>query len=61
MSVELKEVVKFIKNFGYEVKMEVANKSVVDELLESFEGANPEGTRSIKYLKALRETEYGKC
>jgi len=39
MSIELKEIIKFIKDLGYEVKTEVTGKSVVDELLGAFEGA----------------------
>jgi len=60
MPIELKEIVQFIKDLGYEVKVEVAGKSVVDELLGAFEGAIPEGTTSTAYLKRLRETGYGK-
>lgn len=60
MPIELKEIVKFIKDLGYEVKAEVTGKSVVDELLGAFEGAIPEGTTSTEYLKRLRETGYGK-
>ncbi|MGQ9719250.1 MAG: hypothetical protein ACUVWK_05380 [Nitrososphaerales archaeon] len=60
MPVELKEIVKFIKDLGYEVKAEVTGKSVVDELLGVFEGAIPKGTTSTEYLKRLRETGHGK-
>jgi len=60
MPVELKEIMKFIKDFGYNVKVEATGKSVVDELLGAFEGAIPEGTTSTEYLKMLRETGYGK-
>ena len=60
MPVELKEIVKFIKNLGYEVKTEVTGKKIVDELLGAFEGAIPEGITSTKYLKMLRETGYEK-
>lgn len=60
MPIELKEIVKFIKDLGYEVKAEVPGKSVVDELFGAFEGAIPEGTTSTEYLKRLRETGYGK-
>jgi len=60
MPIELKEIIKFIKDLGYEVKTEVTGKSVVDELLGAFEGAVPEETTSTDYLKKLRETGYGK-
>jgi len=60
MPVELNEIVKFIKDLGYELKEEITSKSVVDELLGAFEGAIPEGTTSTQYLKNLRETGYGK-
>jgi len=60
MPVELKEIIKFIKNLGYEVKAEVTGRSIVDELLGAFEGAVPEETTSTEYLKVLRETGYGK-
>jgi hypothetical protein len=60
MPIELKEIVKFMKDLGYEVKVEVTAKSVVDELLGAFEGAIEEGTTSTEYLKRLRETGYGK-
>jgi len=60
MPVELKEIIKFVKNLGYEVKAEVSGKSIVDELLGAFEGAVPRETTSTEYLKILRETGYGK-
>jgi len=60
MPVELKEIIKFVRNLGYEVKAEVTGESVVDELLGAFEGAVPKGVTSTKYLKRLRETGYGK-
>jgi len=60
MPVELKEIIRFIKDLGYEVKAEVTGESVVDELLGAFEGAIPKGATSTKYLKKLRETGYGK-
>ena len=50
MPVELKEIVKFIKDLGYEVKAEVTGKSVVDELLGAFEGAILEGTLSLIHI-----------
>ncbi|MEX2750308.1 MAG: hypothetical protein Q6366_000340 [Candidatus Freyarchaeota archaeon] len=46
MPVELKDIVGFIKNRGYEVKAKDNGKSVVDELLEAFEEAVPEKTTS---------------
>jgi len=58
--IELKEIIRFIKDLGYEIKTEVAGKSVVDELLGAFEGVVPEGMTSTEYLKNLRETGYGK-
>lgn len=60
MPVELREIIKFVRNLGYEVKAEVTGKSVVDELLGAFEGAVPKETTSTEYLKMLRETGYGK-
>jgi len=60
MPVELKEIIKFVRNLGYEVKAEVTGESVVDELLGAFEGAVPKRATSTKYLKTLRETGYGK-
>ena len=60
MPIELKEIIRFIKDLGYEIKTEVAGKSVVDELLGAFEGVVPEGMTSTEYLKNLRETGYGK-
>ena len=60
MPTELKEIIRFIKDLGYEIKTEVAGKSVVDELLGAFEGVVPEGMTSTEYLKNLRETGYGK-
>ena len=56
MPVELKEIIKFVKNLGYEVKAEVTGRSIVDELL----GAVPREITSTEYLKTLRETGYGK-
>jgi len=58
--IELKEIIRFIKDLGYEIKTEVTGKSVVDELLGAFEGVVPEGMTSTEYLKNLRETGYGK-
>jgi len=58
--IELKEIIRFIKDLGYEVKTEVTGKSVVDELLGVFEGVVPKGMTSTEYLKNLRETGYGK-
>jgi len=58
--IELKEIIRFIKDLGYEIKTEVAGKSVVDELLGAFEGVVPKGMTSTEYLKNLRETGYGK-
>lgn len=46
MPVELKDIVEFIKNMGYEVKTKDTDKSVVDELLGAFEEAVPENTTS---------------
>jgi len=43
MPIELKEIIRFIKDLGYEVKAEVTGKSVVDELLGAFEGVVPRG------------------
>jgi phosphatidylglycerophosphatase A len=60
MPVELKEIVEFIKNMGYEVKEKDNGKSVVDELLGAFEEAVPEKTTSTTYLKKLKESGYGK-
>jgi len=60
MPIELKEIIKFIKDLGYEIKAEVTGKSVVDELLGAFESVVPEGMTSTEYLKNLRETGYGK-
>ena len=60
MPVELKEIITFVRNFGYEVKIEVTGKSVVDELLGAFERAVPEGATSTEYLKRLMETGYDK-
>ena len=60
MPIELKEIIRFIKDLGYEIKTEAAGKSVVDELLGAFEGVVPKGMTSTKYLKNLRETGYGK-
>ena len=60
MPIELKEIIRFIKDLGYEVKTEVTGKSVVDELLGAFEGVVPKGMTSTEYLKNLRETGYGK-
>lgn len=60
MPVELREIIKFVRNLGYEVKAEVTGKSVVDELLGAFEGVVPEEMTSTEYLKTLRETGYGK-
>ena len=60
MPIELKEIIRFIKDLGYEVKTEVTGKSVVDELLGVFEGVVPKGMTSTEYLKNLRETGYGK-
>ena len=60
MPIELKEIIRFIKDLGYEIKTEVAGKSVVDELLGAFEGVVPRGMTSTEYLKNLRETGYGK-
>jgi len=59
MPVELEEIIKFMRNLGYEVK-KPGIKSVVDELLGAFEGAIPEGKTSTEYLKTLRESGYGK-
>jgi hypothetical protein len=59
----LKELVKFVENFGYKItptgKVK-EKKSPVDELLGKFEGAVPEGMTSTEYLKKLRESGYGK-
>ena len=60
MPIELKEIIRFIKDLGYEVKTEVTGKSVVDELLGAFEGVVPRGMTSTEYLKNLRESGYGK-
>jgi len=60
MPIELKEIIRFIKDLGYEIKTEVTGKSVVDELLGAFEGVVPEGVTSTEYLKNLRESGYGK-
>ena len=60
MPIELKEIIRFIKDLGYDVKTEVTDKSVVDELLGAFEGVVPKGMTSTEYLKNLRETGYGK-
>ena len=60
MPIELKEIIRFIKDLGYEVKAEVTGKSVVDDLLGAFKNVVPEGMRSTDYLKKLRETGYGK-
>jgi len=60
MPIELKEIIRFIKDLGYEVKADVTGKSVVDELLGAFEGVVPKGMTSTEYLKNLRETGYGK-
>ena len=60
MPIELKEIIRFIKDLGYEVKAEVTGRSVVDELLGVFESIVPEGTTSTDYLKKLKETRYGK-
>lgn len=60
MPVELKEIIKFVKNLGYDVKTKVTGKSIIDELLGSFERAVPEGVTSTEYLKRQRETGYGK-
>ena len=60
MPIELKEIIRFIKDLGYEIKTEVTGKSVVDELLGAFEGVVPKGMTSTEYLKNLRETGYGK-
>ncbi|MEX2752152.1 MAG: hypothetical protein Q6366_009735 [Candidatus Freyarchaeota archaeon] len=60
MPVELKDLVEFIKNMGYEVKARDTDKSVVEELLGAFKEAVPEKTTSTTYLKKLRESGYGK-
>ena len=60
MPIELKEIIRFIEDLGYEIKSEVSNKSVVDELLGAFEGVVPKRMTSTEYLKNLRETGYGK-
>lgn len=60
MPIELKEIIRFIKDLGYEIKTEVTHKSVVDELLGAFEGVVPERVTSTEYLKNLRESGYGK-
>jgi|GEM_PF-1275413 len=54
MPVELEEIIRFMKNLGYEVR-KPGRKSVVDELLGAFESAIPEGETSTEYLKKLRE------
>lgn len=63
MPIALKELVRFIENFGYKVTYpgeELKSSSVVDKLLGEFEGAIPEGLTSTDYLKELRESGYGK-
>ncbi|MCD6538818.1 hypothetical protein J7L18_09485 [Candidatus Bathyarchaeota archaeon] len=35
MPIELKEIIRFIKDLGYEIESEVADKSVVDEPFRS--------------------------
>jgi len=59
MPVELEEIIKFIRNLGYDVR-KPERKSIADELLGAFEGAIPEGETSTEYLKRLREGGYGK-
>ena len=59
MPVELEEIIRFMRNLGYEVK-KPGRKSVVDELLGAFEGAIPEGETSTEYIRKLRESGYGK-
>jgi len=59
MPMELEEILKFVKNLGYEVKT-AGKKSIVDELLGAFEGAVAERKTATEYLKELRETGYGK-
>lgn len=60
MPIELKEIIRFIEDLGYEIKSEVSGKSVVDELLGAFENVVPKRMTSTEYLKNLRETGYGK-
>ena len=59
MPVELEEIIKFIRNLGYDVR-KPERRSIVDELLGAFEGAIPEGKTSTEYLRKLRESGYGK-
>ncbi len=58
MPVELEEIIRFMRNLGYEVKK--PKREVVDELLGAFEGAIPEGETSTEYIRKLRESGYGK-
>jgi len=60
MPVELKEIIRFIKDLGYKIKAEATGKSVVDELSGAFENVVPEGMKSTDFLKKLRGTGYGK-
>lgn len=58
MAIEVKEMIKFMKNIGYE--RVVRRKSVVDELLGAFKGTLPKNVKSTDYIKKMRETGYGK-
>jgi len=62
MAIVLKELVKFVENFGYRVtiKENLGGESIIEELLGAFEGVLPEDKSSTEYLKEFRETGYGK-
>ncbi|MCD6247089.1 MAG: hypothetical protein J7J87_01470 [Candidatus Diapherotrites archaeon] len=58
MAIEVREMVKFVKNLGYGTRTK--KRSVADYLLGAFEGALPKGVTSTNYIRKLRETGYGK-
>ena len=61
MPTSLKELFKFVENFGYKpMRKAKTRKSSIDELLGKFKGAIPKGMTSTEYLKKLREKGYGK-
>jgi hypothetical protein len=60
MSGSIKEIIKIIENFGYDIKPLKKAENVADELLGRFEGAIPEGKTSTALLKELRARGYGK-
>lgn len=60
MSGSIKDIIKIIENFGYEIRPTKKAKNVADELLGKFEGAMPKGKTSTALLKKLRARGYGK-